>query len=142
MLATATAVNRWRQRWPVWPTVLPHQHRAGPYLYVRPHLRQPIPLLEGCFDRAELEEAARLQLTVPFHAAHQFDWLKQGSLPAPLEVMLKLNTGMNRLGFRPEEAPRAAVWLQARNDIRLAGLMTHFATADGDPGIAAQLSRF
>ncbi len=105
-------------------------------------LRQPILLLEGCFDRAELEEAARLQLTVPFHAAHQFDWLERGALPARLEVMLKLNTGKNRLGFRPEEAPRAAAWLQVRNDIRLAGLMTHFATADGAPGIATQLSRF
>ena len=46
------------------------------------------------------------------------------------------------LGFRPEEAPRAAAWLQSRNDIRLAGLMTHFATADDERGIAGQMARF
>jgi alanine racemase len=71
-----------------------------------------------------------------------------GALSRPLAeavgVHVKLDTGMGRLGTRdPEEATRVAEAVAARDDLRLVGAMTHFATADDDPAfLAEQLSRF
>ena len=46
---------------------------------------------------------------------------------------------MGRLGTRdPEEATRVAEAVAARGDLRLAGAMTHFATADDDPEFIAE----
>ena len=61
-----------------------------------------------------------------------------------LGVHVKLDTGMGRLGTRdPDEATRVAEAVAARPGLRLAGAMTHFATADDDPGfLAEQLARF
>ncbi|CAA9477693.1 MAG: Alanine racemase [uncultured Solirubrobacteraceae bacterium] len=64
-------------------------------------------------------------------------------LPSVARVHVKLDSGMGRLGTRsPEQATAVAEALAARG--QLAGLMTHFATADvpGDPFFAEQLSRF
>ena len=57
---------------------------------------------------------------------------------------VKLDTGMGRLGTRDaDEATRAAAAVAAAPRLRLAGLMTHFATADDDPAFAReQLARF
>jgi alanine racemase len=59
-------------------------------------------------------------------------------------VHVKLDTGMGRLGTRdPDEASRTAAAVTARVRLRLAGAMTHFATADDDPEFAReQLARF
>jgi len=59
-------------------------------------------------------------------------------------VHVKLDTGMGRLGTRdPDEATRVAAAVAAAGGLRLAGAMTHFATADDDPEfMAAQLARF
>jgi len=65
-------------------------------------------------------------------------------LAAGAGVHVKLDTGMGRLGTRdPAEATRVAEAVAARGDLRLAGAMTHFATADDDPGfMAEQLALF
>jgi alanine racemase len=59
-------------------------------------------------------------------------------------VHVKLDTGMGRLGTRdPEEATRVAEAVAGRDGLRLAGAMTHFATADDDPAfLAEQLAAF
>jgi alanine racemase len=63
---------------------------------------------------------------------------------APVGVHVKLDTGMGRLGTRdPEEGERVAAAVAAAPGLRLAGAMTHFATADDDPAFAReQLARF
>ncbi|MGH7904618.1 MAG: alanine racemase [Candidatus Dormibacteraceae bacterium] len=50
----------------------------------------------------------------------------------PLPVHLKIDTGMGRLGCRPEEAPQLAAFIVGAPGLRLAGTMTHFACADSD----------
>jgi alanine racemase len=74
--------------------------------------------------------------------AWQPGWIAR--LPAGLRVHVKLDSGMGRFGTRdPAEADRTAEAVAARGDLVLAGAMTHFATADDDPGfLAEQLARF
>lgn len=103
---------------------------------------QPILLLEGCFSRDELEACVQYRLSPVVHTREQALMLE--SLPgrAALEVFVKVNTGMNRLGLPPAafaEAWRAVTRARA---VAAATLMTHFATADEPEGVAAQLQRF
>lgn len=105
-------------------------------------IRSPILLLEGCFSAADLEVAAAHALTPVVHGAAQIEMLERAALRAPLPVYLKLNSGMNRLGFAP--AAFAAAWTRLRRCAAVGEitLMTHFADADGAAGIAAQLRVF
>jgi alanine racemase len=57
-------------------------------------------------------------------------------------VFLKMNSGMNRLGFAPSRYRAAWTRLNALPQVDEISLMTHFSDADGDPGVAAQLARF
>ncbi|WP_028060373.1 alanine racemase [Candidatus Solirubrobacter pratensis] len=68
----------------------------------------------------------------------------RASSPGDIGVHVKLDTGMGRLGTRdPDEATRVAELVAATPGLRLAGAMTHFATADDDPAfMAEQLGRF
>jgi len=70
------------------------------------------------------------------------------SVAAAREVVapfhLKVDTGMNRIGVRAEDAPRFAAGLAGRAALRLEGTFTHFATADtpADWDVDRQLERF
>lgn len=105
-------------------------------------IQQDIVLLEGPFDRAEVEAMASYRIGGAIHSPHQIAWLREGSLPGPVEVWLKINSGMNRLGFRPEQAAVAIQQLHALPQVRLSTIMTHFATADDARGVAAQWQAF
>ena len=60
-----------------------------------------------------------------------------------LPVHLKVDTGMGRLGFPPDDTLEAALTIQQHPSLRLEGLMTHFADADGDNEFTEmQLKRF
>ena len=65
-------------------------------------------------------------------------------VPGRVGIHVKLDTGMGRLGIRDEEeATAVAEAVDAHGALRLAGAMTHFATADDDPEfLTEQLSRF
>ncbi|SFN79386.1 alanine racemase [Formivibrio citricus] len=104
---------------------------------------QPILLLEGVFSPDELPVSADFGLHVAVHSPEQVQWLEQAALSRPLTVCLKLNTGMNRLGFVVEEAREWAQRLQACPNVAGVVLMAHFATADEpDKGIDWQYRRF
>lgn len=104
---------------------------------------QPIVLLEGCFHAEDLREARRLGLTSVVHHSGQLDHFAglvgDGD---PVDVLVKINTGMNRLGFLPEEVGTVVARLRALSGVGTIHLMTHFADADGAGGIEAQLARF
>jgi len=68
--------------------------------------------------------------------------LKRGWSPVRLSVFIKINTGMNRLGFAPDIFPAALAALQACAIVGQITLMTHFATADEALGVDDQLMRF
>ena len=62
----------------------------------------------------------------------------------PLDVHLKIDTGMHRVGCSPEEAVALATHVAGRDELVLAGVCTHLAVADepGNPYTTDQLSRF
>ena len=104
--------------------------------------RGPILLLEGCFDARDLELCSRLGLWHTVHCNEQIDWLAAHKTQAPHRVFLKMNSGMNRLGFSPDRFRAAWVRLNALPQVEEISLMQHFPDADGPKGIGAQLTVF
>ena len=103
---------------------------------------KPILLLEGIFQPADLELVDRYGLTVVVHDFEQILMLERARLATQICVCLKINTGMNRLGFTGTGVRAAYSRLQASGKIAATSLMTHFADADGAAGVAAQMARF
>ena len=104
--------------------------------------RGPILLLEGVFDARELEECSRLKLWHTVHCQAQIDWLVRHKTHEPHRVFLKMNSGMNRLGFGPESFKAAYTRLVACPQVQEVSLMTHFSDADVPAGVNAQLATF
>lgn len=104
--------------------------------------RQRILLLEGVFRASELHIAADHNVSVVVHHADQIHMLETERLAAPVQIFLKMNTGMNRLGFRPEAFRPALERLIACPNVADIIFMTHFATADELQGVDEALQRF
>jgi alanine racemase len=102
--------------------------------------RQPILLLEGFFAPQEISALTRFGLTPVIHNPTQLEMLAAAE-ERPASAYLKVNTGMNRLGFSPQTAGAARQQLETLG-IRQLTLMSHFAEADTATGIAAQLQCF
>src|SRR5262245_48767014 len=102
--------------------------------------RGPVLLLEGAFEPRDLELCSRLNLWHTVHRDAQIDWLAAHKTQSPHRVFLKLNSGMNRLGFAPSALRGAWARLNALPQVDEIALMTHFSDADG--GVAAQLAVF
>ncbi len=103
---------------------------------------QPILLLEGFFEPAELPKFSEQGLTAVVHSFEQVAMLERTRLPSRIDVFLKINTGMNRLGLPPGSARTALERLQASGNTGEITLMTHFANADDPRGIDWQLEIF
>jgi alanine racemase len=107
--------------------------------------RQRILLLEGVSRVEQLEVAARENFDVMIHSVEQLVMLEQRPHGATLRTWIKVDTGMNRLGFRVEEFPGALARL-----VRIRGIapdptvVTHLASADevADPKTQQQLDAF
>lgn len=108
--------------------------------------RGPILLLEGCFEPADLAVCEQLGLWHVVHCSAQIDWLAAQATPHRHRVYLKMNSGMNRLGFRGDALRAAWARLQALPHVEVLGLMTHFSDADGQrfgrEGIEHQVQAF
>jgi alanine racemase len=105
-------------------------------------IAKPILLLEGIFQPADLAIVDRYGLMLVVHDFEQILMLERTRLSSQIAVWLKLNTGLNRLGFAGSQVRAAYSRLQAGGKVAAISLMTHFADADGSAGIAAQLARF
>jgi alanine racemase len=104
--------------------------------------RGPILLLEGCFEARDLEICSRLGLWHVVHCNQQIDMLAAHKTQQPHRVFLKMNSGMNRLGFKPERYRAAWTRLNALPQVDEVSLMTHFSDADTAKGIVDQLAAF
>ncbi|URI10293.1 alanine racemase [Aquincola tertiaricarbonis] len=104
--------------------------------------RGPILLLEGVFEPRDLELCSRLDLWHVVHCTEQIDWLAAHKTQKPHRVFLKMNSGMNRLGLRAGAFRAAWARLNALPQVDEISLMTHFAEADGERGVAQQLATF
>lgn len=104
--------------------------------------RGPILLLEGVFEQRDLETCSRLDLWHVVHHEAQIDMLSKHKTQVPQRVFLKMNSGMNRLGFMPQAFRSAWVRLNALPQVDEISLMTHFAHADEVLGVDQQLQVF
>jgi alanine racemase len=106
------------------------------------HASAPILLLEGCFDPSELQAAAAASLATVVHCEEQLRMLEAEGKARPVEVWLKVNTGMNRLGFAPDAVRGALARIEASGAARSITLMTHFARSEEPGGTEDAMRRF
>ena len=104
--------------------------------------RGPILMLEGAFELRDLELCSRWDLWHTVHCEAQIDMLAAHKTNVPQRVFLKVNSGMNRLGFAPDQVRSAWTRLNALPQVDEISLMTHFSDADGVKGIHAQMAVF
>jgi len=108
-------------------------------------LPNPVLLLEGVFSPGQLAVAAQQRFDIMVHSFEQLELLEGRADGGPLSAWLKVDTGMNRLGF-PRRAVRAA-WERLRRVPNVTPdptLVTHLACADevDDRATSAQLRTF
>lgn len=102
----------------------------------------PILLLEGFFRPTDIDVIDRYSLTTTVHCDEQLRMLEMARLSKPVNIQLKMNSGMNRLGYAAGKY--RAAWERARAcpSIGQITLMTHFSDAEGESGIRHQLEVF
>jgi len=108
-------------------------------------LANPVLLLEGVFSPGQLAVAAQQRFDIMVHSFEQLELLEGRADGGPLSAWIKVDTGMNRLGFRVEQF--AAAWERLRRVPNVTPdptLVTHLACADevDDPRTSAQLRAF
>ena len=104
--------------------------------------RGPLLLLEGVFEPRDLELCSRLDVWHAVHCEAQIDWLAAHKTQLAQRVFLKMNSGMNRLGFTPGRYRAAWARLNALPQVDEVSFMTHFSDADAPRGIAHQMATF
>jgi alanine racemase len=103
---------------------------------------KPIVLLEGFFDAEDLRLAAAANLACAIHNEAQLRLLEAEKPNRPIDAYLKVNSGMNRLGFLPAAAMPALERLRRSGTTRSITLMTHFASSEVPGGIQEAMRRF
>jgi alanine racemase len=106
------------------------------------HYTRRILLLEGFFAERELPDLAQRRLAIVVHHMDQVRMLEAAQLVRPLEVFVKVNTGMNRLGFRPDEVAGVCLRLASTPAVAALRLMMHLPRADEEDGIKGPLTVF
>lgn len=106
----------------------------------------PLLMLEGFFNPDDIRILDQYRLSTVIHTVEQLEMLESSQVVHAVDAFVKLNTGMNRLGFQQTEYQMAYARAQALQDegvLGEVGKMTHFARADDDPDTTrAQLEIF
>jgi len=104
----------------------------------------PILLLEGVFEKSELVLVDKHNLIVTVCNSIQLQWLLDADLNKPIDVFVKYDSGMGRLGFQDQSFIEAINLLEKSNNIGEITLMTHFSSADdlGSTLTTKQISNF
>lgn len=110
----------------------------------RTGVKKPIVIMAGFFSAIELEEISRFHSDSVIHLFDQIDILQQVKLPTPVNVWIKINTGMNRLGISPDKIVQAYELLHQSQNVQSVKFMTHFSDADSPalPKTNEQISLF
>ncbi len=103
---------------------------------------KPVLMLEGFFKPADIALIHKYGLTPVIHNAEQVEMLRLTALPGEIDVYVKVNSGMNRLGFAIDNLRAAYNAIRMHAQVRQVTLMTHFADADGASGVTGQLEWF
>jgi alanine racemase len=103
---------------------------------------KPILMLEGFFKPLDVNLLFKYRLTPVIHNPDQVELLKHMDMPEFMDIYLKVNSGMNRLGFGVDELRPVYNTLRLQPKIRGITLMTHFADAEGTSGVHDQLRWF
>lgn len=103
---------------------------------------QPIFLMEGIFTPQEIETALQLNCICVIHCQEQLQWLID--LAKTIAIWVKVDTGMNRLGFDPTVLPDVLEKIKNTKHINLLGVMSHFSDADNvvNPKTSNQIALF
>lgn len=104
-------------------------------------VQNPILLLEGVFEPAEMALVSTHGLWIAVHCQTQLDWLLAARLERPLKVGLKMDSGMHRLGFAPQDYRAAYAALAQSPNVSEIVLMSHFARADETDSAFSQQQR-
>lgn len=94
----------------------------------RANIKQRIVLCEGFFHVSELPVIENQDLEIVIHSSYQLELLQK--FTGLIQVWLKIDTGMNRLGFSLIQAEKAFKEIKGKPNLMLKGLMTHFSDAD------------
>lgn len=94
--------------------------------------KKRILLLEGFFDDDDLEALERYDIETNVHSQRMIDMIRAKAPYKNLRVHIKVNSGMNRLGFAPDEVPAVREALEAIPGCRVMGVVTHFANSERD----------
>ena len=104
----------------------------------------PILLLEGFFEADELPLIEQHGFWCVVHSLWQLEAIERSTVTTPLQVWLKLDSGMHRVGLHPADYQEAYRRLLASGKVAKIVLMSHFARADelDCPRSAEQLAVF
>ena len=107
-------------------------------------IQQRIILLEGPYAGEELNEISELKLDIVVHDISQVEMLEQTQPNKHIDVWLKIDTGMHRLGFMPDLVNDVISRLQQTNSVKDMRLMTHLASANdrANPMTSEQIQYF
>ncbi|MGP1939489.1 MAG: alanine racemase [Arsenophonus sp. ET-DL9-MAG3] len=94
-------------------------------------IKKPILLLEGFFDLDTLTIITKHTINIVIQNIEQLEILEEIKLKKPIKVWMKVDTGMHRLGFRFEEAPKLYTRLmKCQNIQKPINIMSHFSCAN------------
>ena len=87
-------------------------------------ITQPILMLEGAASVHEVQQAAELALTLMIHQAHQIDWLESLGSEQQIAVLVKVDTGMHRLGFDENDINELLNILTAHQGLKVLSVLS------------------
>ncbi|MCV6611732.1 MAG: alanine racemase [Amphritea sp.] len=93
-------------------------------------ISKPVLLLEGFFEASELEYISDNGMWSAVHSLEQIDQIAAAQLSQPINVWLKMDSGMHRLGVNPQDYQEAYKRLKALDNVADVILMSHFSSAD------------
>jgi len=106
--------------------------------------KTPILLMEGIFEESELKLIEKYNLITTICNLQQLDWLLDTEFNKPIDVFIKYDSGMGRLGFQDEAFISAINSLENSKKINNITMMTHFSNADNFESISTlvQIKKF